>query len=540
MKNFCLHMRKMALPVVAIWLASVMVHSCEDIPHSPIPEGIRSEEKPDKEPKKEEKPILNPWRDLPYKLNVVYFVPTGVDTLPQYRERISGVLLHMQKFYAEGLKEAGYADRSFGLSLLSDSLVRITTLRSEMTKQEAVKGYQRAIKEVNAYFDGHPEERTSDHTLIIMPSFREDPKNPGGPPFFGVGRNCFALDYLGMAADSLGLKGREGNLATQWIGGMAHELGHGLNAPHNKQHRTEECSRGTALMGTGNYTYGKKPTYLTPASAALFTSGQAFATKTRNDWYRNVGHSLIKIKGEYREGKIIISGKYFSSLPVHAVIVYHDREPYQSGNDYDALAWPTRPAADNTFRVECPLEDFYDRSGKYELRVDFYHENGTKKNHKFHYAFDDALHIPRIESINSKDVMDRDGWRVVETDSHNPGNEGKNLLDGDPGSIWQTKWKGVPDPLPHHFVVDMGSAKKIAGFGFANRGDLNGAMKDIEIFKSNDRQNWTSVGKFQLEPETAWQYTDLSEPQTMRYVKVVAISTNKGSKHTHLGEFVAY
>lgn len=41
-------------------------------------------------------------------------------------------------------------------------------------------------------------------------------------------------------------------------------------------------------------------------------------------------------------------------------------------------------------------------------------------------------------------------------------------------------------PLPHQFVVDMGAAKTINGFAFTNRSNLNGAMKDIEIFKSND------------------------------------------------------
>jgi len=541
MKNFCLRFRKMALPVVAIWLAAGMVHSCEDIPQPPIPEGNKSEEKPDEEPKKEAKPILNPWKDLPYKLNVIYFVPSDADTLPQYRERLSGILLHMQRFYADGMKQAGYDGQSFGLSMLAEDRVRITTLRSKMTKQEAGKGAQRARDEVKAYFNAHPEERGSDHCLIIMPSFRDNPKNPGGPPFFGMGRDCFALDYPGMDVRHLGKPGVDGSLATKWIGGMAHELGHGLNAPHNKERRTEQCSRGTALMGAGNYTYGHKPTYLTSASAALFATAQPFATTARTDWYRDLKHGLIKIKGEFREGKIVISGTYFSSLAVRTVIVYHDRKPYGVNSDYDAMAWAAQPEAGNSsFRVECPLEDFHQPNGEYELRVDFYHENGTRKGHKFYYKFDDDLHIPRIEMINTKDIMGREGWKVVETDSKNPGNEGENLLDGDPGSVWQTKWKGTPDPLPHHFVVDMGAARTISGFAFANRGDLNGAMKDIEIFKSNDRQNWTSLGKFQLEAKTAWQYTDLSEPHAIRYVKVVATSTNKGSKHTHLGEFAAY
>jgi len=415
----------------------------------------------------------------------------------------------------------------------------IVTLHSEMTKQEAVNGYQRARNEVKAYFDSHPDQRSSDHNLIIMPTFHDDPKNPGGPPFFGVGRDCFALDYPGMAVGNLGREGVEGDLATKWIGGMAHELGHGLNAPHNKERRSEQSSRGTALMGTGNYTYGRKPTYLTSASAALFATAQPFATKTRADWYQDLRHNLIKIKGERRDGKIVISGSYYSSLPVSTVIVYHDREPYGGNKDYDAMAWASRPVDGNSFQVECPLADFYERNGKYELKVDFYHENGTKKGHKFYYAFDGDQN-PMVEMINTKDIMDRKGWKVVETDSYNPGNEGADLLDGDPESVWHTKWKGGEDPLPHHFVVDMGAVRTINGFAFANRGNLNGAMKDIAIFGSGDGKQWTSLGTFRLEAKTGWQYIDLSHAHSMRYAKTVATSTNKGFKYTHLGEFAAY
>lgn len=132
-----------------------------------------------------------------------------------------------------------------------------------------------------------------------------------------------------MDTDKLGVPGATGDTATKWIGGLAHELGHGLNAPHNKEHKTDKPTLGTALMGAGNYSYGKTPTYITNATSALFSLSQTFATTTRSDWYASVQNNLVKLKGEFRDNKIIISGKYTSSLPVKIVNVYHD--PFPAG-----------------------------------------------------------------------------------------------------------------------------------------------------------------------------------------------------------------
>jgi len=483
--------------------------------------------------------ITNPWNDNPYKLNVVYFIPEDGDTIFDYKKRISGVMLHVQKFYAEGLAEANYESKSFGLNLLSDNEVDIITFHSKMKKSELWKGYNKMISEVKEYFSANPDRKKSEHTIIITPSTREDPKNPGGVPFFGVGRFCFALDYPDMKAENLGKAGIDGDLATKWIGGLAHELGHGLNAPHNKEHNSKKNVQRIALMGSGNHTFGKKPTYLTDASAALFSTCQVFATEKREDWYRDVKHNLIRLKGEYRDDAIIISGEFYSSLPVSVVNVYHDREPHKGNDDYDALAWTTKPIK-NFFYVKCPLEEFYDLSGKYMLNINFYHENGEKKGYKFYYEFDNNG-IPKIEVINTKNIKDRTSWEVIEADSEQkPGNLKENILDGDIKSVWHTKWKGGEEPLPHSFVVDMKSEQDIEGFGFANRDDINGAFKEIEIFKNSDNSKWISIGKFNLEPEKGWQYIDLPQKETMQLVRIEITSTNRDRKFTHLGEFVAY
>lgn len=485
--------------------------------------------------------LLNSWKDNPYKLNVIYFVPNDIDTIPNYRKRLSNILLKLQKFYGSNLQRAGYGNKSFGLDLLSDTSVNIITING--TKGNSAYPYDGGgdaiLTEVNQFFSQNPTVKKSDHILIITPSYNLSATNPGGPPFYGLGKNCFALDYPGMDIDKLGVGGTAGYLASKWIGGLAHELGHGLNAPHNVEHKTDKPNLGTALMGGGNTTYGKNPTFITNAMAGLLSTSQTFSTVTRTNWYNPVQNTLIKLKGELVNNKIVISGKFTSNIPVKVINVFHDRLPATADTDYDALAWNTHPTSSGTFSIECPLADFYNLSEEYELRVEFYHENGTLVSYKYLYSFVNS--IPNISVINTKDLFDTSTWQVLSTDSEEAADgKGSYIIDGNNNTWWHTKWREGEASLPHQFIVDMKSVRSVKGFAFTNREDLNGAIKNIEIFKSNNNSTWTSVGTYTLKAQQGIQYIELPQTYSMRYVKVKVTSTNGNYQYTHLAEFTAF
>lgn len=123
-----------------------------------------------------------------------------MDTIPNYRKRISDILLQLQRFYGDNLQREGFGNTSFGLNLLSDTQVNIITLRA--CKGKSAYPYSSGIPairtEVNQYYLKNPDAKKSEHSLIILPSFNSDPNNPGGGPFNGSGIDCFTLDYPEM------------------------------------------------------------------------------------------------------------------------------------------------------------------------------------------------------------------------------------------------------------------------------------------------------------------------------------------------------
>ena len=253
-----------------------------------------------------------------YDLNVVYFVPSDADTITNYRARLNGILQQGQRFYGKWMSYYGYGDRSFGLLLDSSGKVNITVVKGALTKSgyPYEGGGNTAIGELNAWFTAHPADKHSEHTLVIMPAstYAAD-GDPGGVPFYGLGRWCFALDYAEMDTSYLGQNTTLGNRATKWIGGLMHELGHGLNLPHNKEKVSEaaDVTKGTALMGSGNYTYGKNPTFLTAASAAILNNCQVFRSTTGSGFYGGGNTTINTIKANYTGGNIVLNVKFVAT-----------------------------------------------------------------------------------------------------------------------------------------------------------------------------------------------------------------------------------
>jgi heat shock protein HslJ len=148
--------------------------------------------------------------------------------------------------------------------------------------------------------------------------------------------------------------------------------------PHNKERVDERAAFGTALMGSGNRTYGEqlrgesKGSFLTLAHAFRLAAHPMFSGSAKDiDKPRSAKHESLKIepkgKGFTFSGRVTVPS---NDPPVYAVLGYMDPS---GGNDYDATTTTAVPDTDGKFTLECQAL----APGKTgELRVVYLQANG--------------------------------------------------------------------------------------------------------------------------------------------------------------------
>lgn len=319
-----------------------------------------------------------------YQVNVVYFVPADMEPYADYERRLSELLLYLQQFYGKEMTRNGYPNRSFGLKRLPNGNVDITLIRGKEPQavyaDEKQRGWEKEAKEVEAYFAAHPGTKASEHTFFLAPvpaSADIVHGNPGGWAFHGDGTNCYAIDYPEFELKHLGHDDREGKLLTLWYGGFAHELGHGLNLPHNTGTKSQTEAMGTALLANGNYTFGSKPTYLTKASCDILDCSQTFLPAgCETKPYTEHPYSEAKdVRLSYDGSALHLNMEVWGAKHINA---YVQDPPFVINRDYDAVAFPVALGTEEnedgyyTAEVTMPLAELGNLSetGKGEQCVD--------------------------------------------------------------------------------------------------------------------------------------------------------------------------
>lgn len=470
--------------------------------------------------------------DHPYNLDVIYFIPNDKTAVANYQNRLSAILLGIQSFYKTNMNNNGYGSKTFGLwtDVNNSASVRILVINgAHPTSYYPYNGGSANVNtEVDAYFAANPSQKSSQHSLILMPTtMNTDGTTVESVPFYGTGTRCFAIDYASFDISHIGKPGSEGSIFTKWYGGIAHEMGHALNLPHSHATKTEQASYGTNLMGAGNYTLGLAPTFINKDGCAILNNCQVFQSSA-GTFYNGHTSSVQTLSTSVTGGNFNVYGAFLSTSSVTAVNVLQDNDSQgvdassghgwgEANDNYDAIAWSVTPTGNN-FSVSMPINemnvtDYAAPTGNYHLTVELVMANGERQQYSYAYSYANSQPvIPTgfnfvlpgkytiASSINNAKVLDvTNGYTTDTTKIQIYDSNGSN------SQKWQFTTGMVAGYTGYFTLHPQNATSKV--MDVRNGYTANGTQ--IQIYSSNNSaaQQWlpisTGNGYYKLQPGNA-------------------------------------
>jgi beta-galactosidase len=118
-------------------------------------------------------------------------------------------------------------------------------------------------------------------------------------------------------------------------------------------------------------------------------------------------------------------------------------------------------------------------------------------------------------------------WKVVADSSHEP-NEGEpaNVLDGNPGTFWHSRYNPDAARPPHHLVIDFSRSLNVSAVIYGARTDsANGRVRDYEIYLSEDGKQWGDpAAKGSMGRRPREETIRLPQPVRARFMKFVVLN----------------
>ena len=128
--------------------------------------------------------------------------------------------------------------------------------------------------------------------------------------------------------------------------------------------------------------------------------------------------------------------------------------------------------------------------------------------------------------VNSEELVSRD-------------QRGEYAFDSNPSTFWHSEWL-TNDPaaiLPHEIQIDLDSTYSISAFRYLPRTDGgNGNIKDYEFYVSDNTANWGHTVVSGTFPAGTSEQEVSFPPQTGRYIRLVALSSQPYSEVTVIRE----
>ncbi len=359
--------------------------------------------------------------DFDKHLIVVYFNPADREPIPGYRDRLDRVMTDLQDFFRTEMDRNGFGPMTFPLE--RDEQGRLVVHIAQSDRSYA-RGEALAWGDLCTQVKDALAQRGLDMDQEYVITFQNLLFSDGDEirswmPYWGAGDHVHGhacvpdhalIDPINLlktepVVNDGGHKRPLGEYARVQLGGNAQKLGHSFGLPHNRETPEQLKTLGTAVMGSGNYTYRRERTG--QGLGAILTAAHARALSTHPLFTRSAKDRTVRPDCELQDvsfthdgPRLKIAGRVKSTLPVVAVIAYLD--PAKGRRDYDSWSWVAKLERDNRFEVVVSeLEP-----GGYELRLRFYHSNGAHREFEYRYVVDESGAAP-VEYLARQDYYQK-------------------------------------------------------------------------------------------------------------------------------------
>lgn len=370
--------------------------------------------------------ILDAWHNNQTEradrfLHIVCWTPSDRELPVDYQPRLTRMMEHIRGFYAREMDRLGFGDRSFNLQYDDQKKLILHTVSGKHDTSHYAVQSGREIRDECLPVLQQAGIDARNETILIFCNLAdwdaEKRRFTHKSPYYAGGSfrggTAWQLDSPELDSKNLTLKkpmirdGQYGRISlgkhnSIFIGGIAHELGHALGLPHCKA-RPDETVQGTALMGSGNRTYGDElrdegqGSFLTLAHALRLASHPQFSGSIKGMGNRT--KATIEDLSITAEGKSIhVAGKFTGEPPVYAVVAYFDPA---GGGDYNSTTATAVPADDGSFHLST---EALSKGKQGELRLFPLHVNGSTARQmsstRFRYPYNiSTAGVPDLSAI---------------------------------------------------------------------------------------------------------------------------------------------
>jgi len=333
-------------------------------------------------------------------LRVAYFIPNDRQPCADFTNRLDAVVKEVQEFYRKGMEANGHGPISFTPDRNADGSLNILLVHGKYPLQQYGRNDSGKVRsEVKAELLKADINMDRETVLLfqVLLEWRGDKATEVGP-YCGGGDyrsgTAWVYDDERLDARRLGDLSKGGyyhgycsigQFNSHYVGGVAHELGHALGLPHEREGKNDP--RGKSLMGGGNHTYGQEKrkqgrgSFLSAASALPLSSHPLF-TGNRSTSEASCSSKLIDLQTSFKDNTFILSGRLTTKPAARGIAAYNDWETIK--DDYDALGLTSSIDKDGAFRFA--INEL--QPGKWALRLRVCHENGGRSSFAFNYTVD--------------------------------------------------------------------------------------------------------------------------------------------------------